>query len=192
MQYLALLILAALVFALCFALDKVFVKLFRNKTQHQSGMALRANKRYGSIGLVVAFFGIAGLLSGLGGQKLMLFAGAVLMVTGMGLIIYYLSFGVFYDEDTLLCSAFGRKDRVYRFGDIQGQKLYRIQGGNILVELYMTDGNTIHIQPGTMDGAEAFLNHAYAAWQRQKKLTPEDCTFHDASNSIWFPIMEDT
>lgn len=188
MQYLALLIIAALVFAICFGLDKAFVKLFRNKTQHQSGMALRANKRYGSIGLVVAFFGIAGLLSGLGGQKLMLVAGTVLVVTGMSLIIYYL----FYDEDTLLYSAFGRKSRVYRFEDIQGQKLYRLQGGNILVELYMADGTTLHVQPGTMDGAEAFLNYAYAGWQRQKKLSTGDCSFYDASNSIWFPTMEDT
>lgn len=192
MQYLAFAILVGLVFLACFGVDKGFTRLFRNKKQHRSGLAVRANRRYGSIGMVVLFFGAAGLLSGLGGQILLVVAGIVLLAVGVGLIVYYLSFGVYYDEDTMLLCVFGKREREYRFQDILGQKLYRLQGGGIFVELYLTDGQTVHIQPGTMEGTEAFLSHAYAAWQRQKGLSDGDCPFHDPSNSIWFPTMEDT
>lgn len=191
MQYLGFILLIGLVLLICFGVDKGFTRLFRSKKQHRSGLAVRANRRYGSIGMVVVFFGMAGLLTGLGGQILMVVAGIVLLIVGIGLIVYYLSFGVYYDTDTMLLCTFGKREREYRFQDILGQKLYRLQGGGILVELYLSDGRTVHIQPGTMEGTEAFLSHAYAAWQRQKGLSDEDCPFHDISNSIWFPVMED-
>lgn len=192
MQYLAILLIALPVFGLCFAVDRGFVRLFRNRRQHQTGLAVRANRRYAAIGAVVAFFGVAGLLGGIGGRTLAVVAGIVLLVVGLGLLAYHLSFGIYYDEDTLLYCTPGKRGREYRFQDILGQKLYQLQGGGVFVELYMCDGHTIHIQPGTMEGAEAFLSHAYAAWQRQKGLKDEDCPFHDPAGSIWFPTMEDT
>lgn len=192
MEYLVILAIALLVFGACFGLDRAFTRLFRNKKQHRSGLAVRANRRYVSIGVVVMFFGVSGLLSGLGGQTLAVVAGIVLILVGVGLTVYYLSFGVYYDGDTLLFCTFGKRGREYRFQDIQGQKLYRLQGGGVFVELYLEDGETIHIQPGTMEGAEAFLNHASAAWQRQKGLSDADCPFRNTDDSIWFPTVEDT
>ena len=47
MEYLAVIIFAALVFGLCFLVDKGFTKLFRNQAQHHSGQAVRLNKKYG-------------------------------------------------------------------------------------------------------------------------------------------------
>ena len=47
MTFFLILLIAAAVFGLCFAVDKAFSKLFRSKAQHRSGMAVRANKRYG-------------------------------------------------------------------------------------------------------------------------------------------------
>lgn len=192
MGYLPILILAGVVFALCFLVDKAFTRLFRSRRQHCSGLAVRASRRYGSAGVIVGFFGIAGLLSGLNGQVLLIVAGCVLLAVGLGLTVYYLSFGVYYDKDTLLYTEFGRKGREYRFQDILGQKLYRLQGGGLFLELHMADGGTIHIQPGTMEGTEDFLNHAYDAWRRQKGLSEEECTFHSTADSCWFPTMEDT
>ena len=45
MQFVATLLIAAAVFGVCFLVDKGFTKLFRSKTQHRSGMAVRANKK---------------------------------------------------------------------------------------------------------------------------------------------------
>jgi hypothetical protein len=191
MKYIAVIALAAGVFGVCFLLDKGFVAVFRNKIQHRSGMAVRANKRYATIGLVLAVMGAAGIVAGTDGQKLMLAGGIILLIVGFGLILYYLFFGIFYDENTMLITGMGKKDAVYAFREIRAQKLYQIQGGTVVVELHMEDGRTVSIQTGTMEGALPFLDHAYYAWCRQKDLDPEKCAFHDAANCLWFPTVED-
>ena len=60
--YIALILLMAAIFGLCFLVDKGFTKLFRGKAQHMTGRSVRVNKRYGSLGLIVAVLGIAGAL----------------------------------------------------------------------------------------------------------------------------------
>lgn len=191
MQYVVLIVIVAAVFGVCYLFDKGFVAMFRNKVQHRSGLAVRANKRYATIGLVLTVIGLAGIFSGLDGQLLMLIGGILLLAVGCWLILYYLFFGIFYDGDTMLLTALGRKDRTYAFRQIQGQKLYLIQGGSVVVELHLEDGKTVNIQTGTMEGAYPFLDHAFSAWCRQRELEPEDCDFHDPSNSLWFPAVEE-
>ena len=184
------LFLAAAIFGICFAVDKAFTKAFRSKAQHRSGMAGRANKLYGLAGLVLSILGILGFLTGLGANILLLIGGLVVLALGIALIVYYLSFGIFYDGETMLVCAFGKKDREYFFREIQGQKLYLIQGGNILVELHMADGSAVSLQ-SSMDGIYTFLDTAFAAWCMQKGIAPQSCTFHDPSQSLWFPTVED-
>ena len=109
---------------------------------------------------------------------------------GAGLAAYYLSFGVFYDQDSFLLSKFAKKSVTYRYDQIRGQKLYLIQGGNVVIELYLSDGNTLSLQ-STMDGVYPFLDAAFAGWCRQTGREPEACDFHDPSQSLWFPTVED-
>ena len=190
MSTLFVLFLAAAIFGICFAVDKAFTKAFRSKAQHRSGLAVRANKLYGLAGLVLSILGILGFLTGLGANILLLIGGLVVLALGIALIVYYLSFGIFYDGETMLVCAFGKKDREYFFREIQGQKLYLIQGGNILVELHMADGSAVSLQ-SSMDGIYTFLDTAFAAWCMQKGVDPQSCTFHDPSQSLWFPTVED-
>ena len=190
MSTLFVLFLAAAIFGICFAVDKAFTKAFRSKAQHRSGMAVRANKLYGLAGLVLSILGILGFLTGLGANILLLIGGLVVLALGIALIVYYLSFGVFYDGETMLICAFGKRDREYFFREIQGQKLYLIQGGNILVELHIADGSAVSLQ-SSMDGIYTFLDTAFAAWCMQKGIDPQSCTFHDPSQSLWFPTVED-
>ena len=190
MSTLFVLFLAAAIFGICFAVDKAFTKAFRSKAQHRSGLAVRANKLYGLAGLVLSILGILGFLTGLGANILLLIGGLVVLALGIALIVYYLSFGIFYDGETMLVCAFGKKDREYFFREIQGQKLYLIQGGNILVELHMADGSAVSLQ-SSMEGIYTFLDTAFAAWCMQKGIDPQSCTFHDPSQSLWFPTVED-
>ena len=190
MSTLFVLFLAAAIFGICFAVDKAFTKAFRSKAQHRSGLAVRANKLYGLAGLVLSILGILGFLTGLGANILLLIGGLVVLALGIALIVYYLSFGIFYDGETMLVCAFGKKDREYFFREIQGQKLYLIQGGNIMVELHMSDGSAVSLQ-SSMDGIYTFLDTAFAAWCMQKGIDPQSCTFHDPSQSLWFPTVED-
>ena len=190
MSTLFVLFLAAAIFGICFVVDKAFTRAFRSKAQHRSGMAVRANKMYGLAGLILSILGILGFLTGLGANILLLIGGLIVLILGICLVIYYLSFGVFYDGETMLICSFGKKDREYYFREIQGQKLYLVQGGNLIVELHMTDGSAVSLQ-SSMDGILTFLDTAFAAWCLQKGIDPQACTFHDPSQSLWFPTVED-
>ena len=85
---------------------------------------------------------------------------------------------------------FRKEDRVYQYQDILEQKLYLVQGGNIIIELYIKDGTTVSLQ-SSMDGVYLFLDTAFAGWCMQKGLDPQGCAFHDPSKSWWFPHSEE-
>ena len=191
MTFFLILLIAAAVFGLCFAVDKAFAKLFRSKAQHRSGRAVRANKRYGLFGVILSVLGVMAICVGISDGSVLLWGGIIVLLMGICLAVYYLSFGVFYDGETFLLSRFGKKDITYRFDQIQGQKLYLVQGGNVIIELHMTDGNTVSLQ-STMDGVYPFLDTAFAAWCMQTGRDPQSCDFHDPSRSLWFPTVEET
>lgn len=187
-ELIAVVILAALVFGVCFLVDRGFTKLFRSQSQHRSGTAVRLNKRYGSIGILVGVIGVAGLFSGLSQGWVLIAGGCVLLLTGVALVVYYMSFGVFYDEESLLFTSFGRRSSTYRYQDIVGQQLYN-NAGNTLIELHMADGRTIPLQ-STMTGVYAFMDTAFSGWLLQTGRTKETCGFYDPENSCWFPPVE--
>ena len=189
MTFFLILLIAAAVFGLCFAVDKAFSKLFRSKAQHRSGMAVRANKRYGLFGVILSVLGIMAVCVGISDGPVLLWGGIVVLLMGAALAVYYLSFGVFYDGETFLLSRFGKKEVTYRFSDIKGQKLYMVQGGNVIIELHMADGGTVSLQ-STMDGVYPFLDTAFAAWCLQTGRDPQSCDFHDPSQRLWFPTLE--
>ena len=190
MQFVATLLITAAVFGVCFLVDKGFTKLFRSKTQHRSGMAVRANKRFGLFGVVFTVLGILAICVGVGDGLVLMIGGAVVLVMGVCLAVYYLSFGIFYDGESFLVSRFGKKDAEHTYKEIMGQKLYVVQGGSIVVELYLADGTTLSLQ-STMDGVYTFLDTAFAAWCMQTGRDPQSCDFHDPSKSLWFPSVEE-
>ena len=183
-------VIGALIFGACYLVDKGFSKAFRSKAQHMSGLAVRANKRYGIFGVILTVLGILAICVGLSDGPVLIVGGVIVLLMGIGLAAHYLSFGIFYDEDTFLLCSFGRKSRSYHYRDIQAQKLYIIQGGNVLVELYLKDGTSTSVQ-STMDGIYPFLDTAFSGWCRQRKVNPESCSFHDPSKHWWFPHEEE-
>lgn len=189
MNLLLIVLVIACTFAVCYGLDKGFTKLFRSKQQHKTGLSVRHNKRYGSIGLVVTVLGVAALFTGLREGIFLTFGGTVLILMGTVLVIYYMTFGIFYDQDSFVLTTFGRKSVTYRFCDIRCQQLYLV-AGQYMVELQMADGRAVQLQT-SMDGVYPFLDKAFSGWMRQKGLTLEQCPFHDPRNSCWFPPVED-
>ena len=189
-QFIAILIVAAIIFGICHLVDKAFTRLFRSKAQHRSGKAVRANKRYGVFGVILSILGIMAICVGVSDGPVLLWVGVIVLLMGICLAVYYLSFGIFYDGESFLQSRFGKKDVTYEFKDIRGQKLYLIQGGSTVVELHMTDGSAVSLQ-STMDGVYPFLDTAFAAWCLQTGRDPQGCDFHDPSQSLWFPTVED-
>ncbi len=189
MKYIALAIIVAVTFGVCFLLDKGFSRLFRSRAQHRSGMAVRLNKRYASFGLLLTVVGIGAVIVGFSGEWLLGVGGLLVLLAGAAMVVYYLSFGVYYDKEGMLVSTFGKKSSTHSFRDIQGQKLYVLQGGQMLIELHMADGKTVSIQ-SAMEGACPFLDHAFAAWCVQTGRDPENCGFHDPVKWQWFPNVD--
>ena len=183
----AVIILVAVVtFGICYLFDKGFQKYFRNKKQHRSGLAVRLNKMYSIAGVLLSVLGVIAVVNGAVENNILLYGGLLVLLVGVSLCIYHLSFGIFYDEDSFVYTAFGKKDITYRYSDILTQKLYVITGGSIVVELHMTDGKAVSVQ-SNMNGAYPFLDAAFNGWCRQKGVAPESCQFHDPANHLWFP-----
>jgi len=191
MKFAAVIIVAAAVFGLCFLVDKGFTRLFRSRAQHHSGLSVRLNKRYASFGILLAVFGLAAVFMGIDIREGWLFpvAGGLLIVTGIGLVVYYMTFGVFYDADGFVLTTFGRSSVTYAYKDIKSQQLYNNQG-HILVELHLQDGRALHLQEN-MEGAYPFLDYAFVRWCIQTGRSRESCAFFDPDNSCWFPPVEE-
>ena len=179
MQFVIVLLIAAAVFGVCYLVDKGFSKAFRGKAQHRSGMAVRANKRFGVFGVVLTVLGIMAFCIGIGDGPVLIVGGLSVFAMGIFLAGYF------------LMSRFGKKDAEHRYEEIVGQKLYVVQGGSIVAELYLKDGSTVSLQ-STMDGVYPFLDTAFAGWCLQTGRDPESCDFHDPSKSLWFPPVEES
>ena len=190
MQTISILLVAAAVFGICYLIDKTFTKKFRSKAQHLSGLAVRANKMYGVAGVLLAVVGILAIVVGIAGSVVLAIGGVIVLCMGAGLAIHYLSFGIFYDGESFLVSSFGKKSVAHHYKEIKEQKLYVLQGGSVLVELYLTDGTTLSLQ-STLDGVYPFLDTAFAGWCLQTGRDPQSCGFHDPSKHWWFPHEED-
>lgn len=189
MTVFAILFVAALIFGVCYIVDKAFTKAFRSKAQHRSGLAVRAQKKYGIFGVVLIVLGIMSLIIGFSGDKVMLYGGSFVLLLGIACAVYYLSFGIFYDGETFLVCVFGKRNREYRYDQILSQKLYVVTGGNIVIELHLKDGSSVSLQ-SVMDGVYPFLDTAFAGWCHQTGHTIEGCSFYDPSKSWWFPHEE--
>ena len=189
MDFLIVIAVMAAAFGLFFLIDKGFTNLFRSKAQHKSGKSVRLHKRYGAFGLILFALGVAAVFAGLPSNLLLLIGGAVVLAVGIGLIVYYMSFGVFYDADSFILMTFGKKEKVYAYRDICTQQLFNSYG-NIIIELNLSDGRSVHLH-GNMEGTYPFMDAAFAGWLRQTGRKKEDCPFHDPANSCWFPGVEE-
>ena len=190
MNILSMLLIAAVVFGACRVIDVLFTNAFRSKAQHRSGMAVRVNKRYGVFGVGLIVLGVLAIGVGITGGLALVLGGAVVLIMGICLSVYYLTHGIFYDGESFLVASFRKEDRVYLFDQIQEQKLYLVQGGSVIIELYMTDGTSVSLQ-SSMDGVYLFLDTAFAGWCLQRGIDPQTCDFHDPSKSWWFPHEEE-
>lgn len=190
MNLLSALLIAAVVFGGCRVIDLLFTSAFRSKAQHQSGMSVRVSKHYGIFGVGLIVLGILAIGLGVTGGIALAAGGVFVLTMGIGLSVYYLTHGIFYDGESFLVATFRKEDRVYQFQEIKEQRLYLVQGGHIIIELYMNDGTSVSLQ-SSMDGAYLFLDTAFAGWCLQKGIDPASCDFHDPSKNWWFPHEEE-
>lgn len=187
----AYILVAAMTFGVLFLVDKGFTRIFRSQAQHHSGTAVRLKKGYGIGAVLLCLLAVLALMQYISaGERIVLLGSVLTGAVGVGLGVYYVSTGIFYDDESFLYTAFGRKSVTYRYRDITGQKLYQLQGGSYLVELYMADRRTVPVQT-SMAGAYDFLDKAAHARFRQLGIDSFACAWFDEENSCWFPPVEE-
>ena len=91
MEFVAIILVAAATFGLCFLADKGFQKTFRGKAQHRSGLSVRLNKKYGAFGLIFVALGIAAVFTGMNSQWVLTAGGGIIILLGCFLIGYYMA-----------------------------------------------------------------------------------------------------
>jgi hypothetical protein len=185
----AILILAAITFGVCFAADKGFQGMFRNAPQHMDGRSVRLHRWVGLAGLALVLLGVFGIMAGIPADWLLLAGGGLLTAIGLALCVYYLTFGIYYDGESFVYMSFGKKSATFLFGQIAAQQLYITQG-KVLVELHMEDGRVVQLQAG-LTGRDEFMDQAFNGWLKQKGLQKEACSFYDPDNNCWFPPLEE-
>lgn len=186
-----LILLLAVTFGVLFLLDKGLTKLFRSREQHRSGNAVRLKKYYGIFAIALMVLGVLGIMAHFTEKNPVLLIGGILVIPlGAWLGVYYMTHGVFYDEDSFLYTTFGNKSVSYRYADITEQKLFALQGGSYVVELYMNDGTSISLQTN-MEGAMSFLDKASRARLRQLGQREQDCPWFAPADGRWFPEEEE-
>ena len=193
MEILAFVLVCALVFGLCFLVDKGFSRVFRSRPQQKSGLSVHLTKGYALAGLLITVLGIAAGVtffdSGDAKRWGMVAVCAVLTLFGIGLLTVYLTYGIYYDADTFLLCSFGKKAAEYRYDQIRYQRIYDIRG-MICVALTMSDGREVALY-ANMQGLGPFLDTAFLSYCRQRGLDPEKVDFYDPGNSKWFPMEQE-
>ncbi len=190
MKLVSTLLLAGIVFGLCYLIDKGFQKLFRNRKQHQSGKSVRLNRNFGITAVLLCFIGAVSVITSGFQPGVLLFGGAAVLLGGLVVCLYLLQFGIYYDEEGILVTTLGKPSVTYAYRDILGQRLYVVTGKSIVVELHMANGKTVAVQTN-MEGAYGFLDEAFSRWCSQTGRDPDTCDFHDPANHLWFPKTED-
>lgn len=187
---LTVIIVAVVTFGIMYLADRSFTKHFRSRDQHKTGLSVRLRKAYAVMGILVSVLAVAVLVQLANAYSpLLLFGGLFLLVLGVALVVYYMTFGIFYDDESFILTTFGKKSVTYRYSDIQAQQLYTTAGG-LLIELYLSDGRTVGLQQ-TMEGVYPFLDKACHARFRQLGVNSAECAWFDESQSCWFPPRED-
>ena len=74
---------AVAAFAVFYGIDKGFTKIFRGKVQHTTGLSVRLNKRYATVGVVIFVLGIAAIFTGIREGKALVIGGALLAIMGI-------------------------------------------------------------------------------------------------------------
>ena len=87
MEFIAIMLIAAAVFGVCYLVDKSFTKAFRSKAQHRSGKAVRAPKRYGIFGVLLTVVGILAICVGVTDGWVLLGGGTIVLLMGIGLAV---------------------------------------------------------------------------------------------------------
>ena len=167
MQYVIIALFMALVFGLCFGVDRLCKTLFPKDERK----AVRLPRRSVIFGILLSFLGFSALL-GFWEQLEWYFRAGCFIVFFMGifLLVQYFSFSIRYDEEGFTCRTFGKKPVCSSYADILGQKSLITRSG-VNSTLYTKRGEVPIYSAQT--GVQDFLKTAFAVWCEKNGIAPD-------------------
>lgn len=184
-SFLILLVFMALVFGLCFLVDKGVARL-RRRTENAS--QVRPPLLYPAMSGALALAAVGCLIYGVLKGKLIYGAAAVVFLgVGIYAMVYYFTTGIRY-TDTHFTFRSGKQRKTFAFDDIRGQRVAVSRKSVCLVLCLDRDQVVLY---NNMQGFAPFLNRAYKGWCLAKNLDPAGQVWHDPSDHRWFPDQPD-
>lgn len=190
MIYVFIAIFMALVFGLCFLVDKLWQRFVKNADFDQSKVRLaRSNIVFGTL---LAVFGLVLLLFVAPEQGgIWWFMTAVILLVGLFLLANYCLTGIDYNEMGFTYRRLGHRLQSFSYDQICGQRTFANRAG-INVLLYAGD-EEIYLY-ASMKGTQAFLSTAFNGWCAAHGIDPEQVSPPNPENMIWFnePVEQET
>lgn len=190
MKILPLLIVCALVFLLCFAVDKLLGRLFPKTEVEKNGNVVRPARRSVIIGILLLFTALCTAVFALPkhDDTILLLGTIFAALFGILLLINYFSVQIWFDEEKFLYKPLRGKKKEYRYGQICGQRSLMTRGG-INITLFVAD-DTLNLY-SSMQNLAPFLSKAFYRWCEEKNIQP-DTVENNPRLFTWFPDPDDT
>ena len=185
MKYVLLLLLCAVVFLACFLIDKLFALIFPKSKTEKSGNVVRLPRRNAIAGVLLIFVPLTVLLFFIpeGGDTLMTVGCVIAIVLGVILLVNYLSFAIYYDDEGFVYKDLRRKKTSYHYSQIRGQRSVMTRSGVNSILFVANDEINIY---STMQNLNAFLNKAFYKWCEVKQIDPASVE-NNPRMFTWFP-----
>lgn len=184
MNLLGIAIVCALVFLICFAVDRLIQKLFPKTELEKGKNVVRPARRSAVFGIILTFASVALAVFRLGKSTdtLLLIGCAVAFVLGVILLVTYFSFAIYYDQEKFLYCSHGKKQE-FRYAQIRGQRTLMTRGGYNSI-LFVGDAE-INLY-SSMQNVNVFLGKAFYRWCEQKGIDPGNVE-NNPRMMAWFP-----
>lgn len=180
MQYVILLAFMALVFGLCYMVDKL-IKHFFPKDERK---AVRLPRKSVIFGILLTFVAFAAPLMFWNQLEWYIRVGCgIVLLMGAFLLVQYFSFSIRYDKEGFTYRTLGKKPMDCRYEDILGQKSLLTRSG-VNSALYTICGE-VPIYSAQV-GVQDFLKTAFAAWCEKKGIDPETVE-NNPNFLVYFP-----
>jgi len=183
LKYILYILLIAVILGIIALIDRLLKKLFPSP-KTGSANTVRQPRYAPIVGLLFALLGLICLLwVPIGTETLLWIGGLIAFLIGAYVLVSFLRFGIFYDDDGFTYRTLTRAAKTYHYADITGQRSFVAKSG-LNTTLYV-DGDEIPLN-GSMQGVTDFLRKAFYVWCRERGLDP-DAMQTDPATLTYFP-----
>ena len=172
MRLLALALVCALVFLLCFLVDLLIKRLRRTSELEKSRRTVRPAHRSVVFGLILVLAPVLVmlLLYPPEGDAVLLAGSIAAFIMGVILLASYFSVAIYYDDEKFLYRSLRGGKKEYHYSQIRGQRSLLTRGGVNTILFVGDDALNLY---SSMDNLNAFLRTAFFKWCQVKGIDPD-------------------